>query len=50
MNGKEFKKAMELVFIHASYEFNWDMKEYALEQTPLSECIAVSESLLSEFK
>jgi flagellar motor protein MotB len=50
MNGKEFKKAMELVFINASYEFNWDMKEYALAQTPLNQCIAVSESLLSEFK
>ena len=50
MNGKELKKAMELVFINASYEFNWDMKEYALAQTPLNQCIAVSESLLSEFK
>ena len=50
MNGKEFKKAMELVFINASYDFNWDMKQYALAQTPLNQCIAVSESLLSEFK
>ena len=50
MNGKELKKAMELVFINASYEFNWDMKEYSLAQTPLNQCIAVSESLLSEFK
>ena len=50
MNGKEFKKAMELVFINASYEFNWDMRQYALAQTPLNQCIAVSESLLSEFK
>ncbi len=50
MNGKEFKKAMELVFINASHEFNWDMEEYALAQTPLNQCIVVSESLLSEFK
>jgi len=50
MNGKEFKKAMELVFINASYDFNWDMQQYALAQTPLNQCIAVSESLLSEFK
>ena len=50
MNGKELKKAMELVFINASYEFNWDMRQYALAQTPLNQCIAVSESLLSEFK
>ena len=38
------------MFINASYDFNWDMQQYALAQTPLNQCIAVSESLLSEFK